>query len=184
QNSSIFYCSAQYVFRSTSKGDQSKPISPVITRSDTGSASALADSTRQSDVSWVGTDDGNLWVTRDGGHKWDNVYEKLTAAGSPGPRWVASIEPSRVKDGRCYVVLDGHRSDDDRPYVYMTEDFGQTWSSLASNLPAIGSTRVLREDIANSDVLYLGTEFGIWVSVNGGGSWSRMNSSLPTVAVH
>src|SRR5262249_29873948 len=183
-NPSIFYSAAQYVFRSVTKGADTKAISPEITRTKAGSATALSESPRTPDVVWAGTDDAYLWVTRDGGQKWENVYEKLQAAGLPGPRWVSSIEASKAKDGRCYVVLDAHRSDDDKPYVFVTEDYGQTWQSLTANLPAAGWTRVLREDITNPDLLYLGTELGIWVSVNRGGSWTRLNNNLPTVAIH
>jgi photosystem II stability/assembly factor-like uncharacterized protein len=183
-NPSIFYCAAQYVFRSVSKGDNLKAVSPEITRTKQGSGTALAESPRNPDVLWAGTDDGYLWVSKDGGANWENVSEKLTAAGLPGPRWVAAIEPSRAKDGRCYVCLDGHRSDDDRPYLFVTEDFGQTWQPITANLPAFGSTRVIREDAVNPEVLYAGTEFGAWVTVNRGKGWARLNNNLPTVAVH
>ena len=183
-NPSIFYCAAQYVFRSVNKGDNLKPITPEITRTKQGSGTAVAESPRTPDVLWAGTDDGFLWVSKDGGAKWENVYEKLKAAGLPGPRWVAAIEPSRAKDGRCYVCLDGHRSDDDKPYLYVTEDFGQTWQPVTGNLPAFGSTRVIREDYTNPEILYVGTEFGAWVTVNRGKGWTRLNSNLPTVAVH
>ncbi len=179
-NSSIFYSGGNYVFRSLKKGADPKPISPEITRTKRGSATAVAESPRNPDVLWAGTDDGNLWVTRDGGREWQNVADKV---GLPGPRWVASIEPSRGADGRAYVVFDAHRSDDDNPYVYMTEDFGQTWKSLRANLPT-GSTRVLREDVSNTSLLYLGTEFAIYASTNRGASWTRLNNNLPTVAVH
>ncbi|MBX9584005.1 MAG: PDZ domain-containing protein [Gemmataceae bacterium] len=183
-NPSIFYCAAQYVFRSVSKGDNLKPISPEITRTKQGSGTAVAESPRNPDVLWAGTDDGYLWVSKDGGAKWENVSVKLTAAGPPGPRWVAAIEPSRAKDGRCYVCLDGHRSDDDKPYLFVTEDFGQTWQPVTANLPAFGSTRVIREDYTNPEILYVGTEFGAWVTVNRGKGWARLNNNLPTVAVH
>ena len=183
-NPSIFYCGAQYVFRSVKKGDNLKQISPDLTRSKKGSMTAVAESPRTPEVLWAGTDDGNVWVSKDGGAKWDNVSANLMSAGVPGPRWVASIEPSRAVDGRCYVVLDAHRSDDDKPYVLVTEDFGATWKSLVNNLPAFGSTRVLREDITTPDVLYVGTEFGAYVSVNRGAGWAKLGSNLPTVPVH
>jgi len=179
-NSQIFYCGGNYVFRSVKKGDDLQAISPEISRTKRGTASALAESPRNPNVLYAGTDDGYLWVTQDGGAKWTNVAEKV---GLPGPRWVASIEPSRFADGRAYVVFDAHRSDDDAPYVYVTEDFGKTWKSLNGNLPT-GSTRVLREDIENQNVLYLGTEFGAWVSIDRGGVWTKINNNLPTVAVH
>lgn len=183
-NPSIFYCGAQYVFRSVKKGDSLKQISPDLTRSKKGSMTAINESPRTPDVLWAGTDDGNLWVSKDGGAKWDNVSANLVKAGVPGPRWVATIEPSRDKDGRCYVVLDGHRSDDDKPYVMATEDFGATFTSLNANLPAVCTTRVLREDITTPDTLYLGTEFGAWVSINRGASWAKLGGNLPTVPVH
>lgn len=183
-NSHIFYCGAQYVFRSVARGDNLKAVSPELTRTKLGSMSAIAESPKSADVLWAGTDDGNLWVTKDGGTNWTNVFDNLKAAGLPGPRWVSSIEPGRAKEGLCYVSLDGHRSDDDRPYLFVTEDYGQTWKSVTGNLPAFGSARVIREDATAPEVLYCGTEFGIWVSVNRGGGWAKLNNNLPTVAVH
>jgi len=181
-NSQIFYCGGNYVFRSVTKGDDLQVISPEIARTKRGTATALAESPRNANLLYAGTDDGYLWVRvpRDGEAKWTNITDKV---GLPGPRWVASIEPSRAVEGRAYVAFDGHRSDDDAPYVYVTEDFGQTWKSLRGNLP-MGSTRVLREDIENPNVLYLGTEFGVWVSIDRGGVWAKLNNNLPTVAVH
>ena len=178
-NSHILYAGGNYVFRSVEQGDNLRVISPEITRTKRGSATALSESPRNPEVLWAGTDDGALWVTRDGGVKWTNVADKV---GLPGPRWVASIEASRYADGRAYVVFDGHRSDDDEPYVFVTENYGETWKSLRSNLPS-GSTRVLREDIENEKLLYLGTEFAVWASLDRGGSWTKINNNLPTVAV-
>lgn len=183
-NPHIFYCGAQYVFRSVSRGDNLKPISPELTRTKLGSMTAVAESAKNSEVLWAGTDDGFLWVTRDGGANWQNVTESLKAAGLPGNYWVSSVEPGGKTEGRCYVCLDGHRSDDDKPYLFVTEDFGATWKNVAGNLPAFGSSRVLREDITNSEVLYCGTEFGVFVSINRGGNWAKLNNNLPTVAVH
>jgi photosystem II stability/assembly factor-like uncharacterized protein len=179
-NPKIFYCGANYVFRSLNKGDDLRVISPEITRTKRGSATAVAESPMNPEVLWAGTDDGYLWVTRDGGKQWTNVTQKV---GLPGPYWVATVEPSRYVEGRAYVTFDAHRSDDDDPYVYVTEDFGQTWRSLRSNLP-MGSSRCLREDIKNPNLLFLGNEFGAWVSVDRGEYWSKLNNNLPTVAVH
>jgi photosystem II stability/assembly factor-like uncharacterized protein len=179
-NPSIFYCAGEYVWRSVKRGDRLRTISPEITRTKKGSATALAESPKNPDVLWVGTDDGALWITRDGGGKWTEVSGKV---GLPGPRWVATIEPSRHVEGRAYVAFDAHRSNDDEPYVYVTEDYGETWKSIHGNLP-VGSTRVCREDITNQDLLYVGTEFGAWVSANRGVSWTKLNNNLPTVAVH
>jgi photosystem II stability/assembly factor-like uncharacterized protein len=179
-NPRIVYVGGNYVFRSLKQGDDLRVISPEITRTKRGSATALAESPRNPDVLWAGTDDGFLWVSRDGGAKWTNITDRV---GLPGPRWVATIEPSRFVEGRCYVVFDGHRSDDDEPYVYVTEDFGQSWKSLRGNLPT-GSSRCLREDIVNKNLLYVGTEFAAWASIDRGQSWTKINNNLPTVAVH
>ncbi len=103
----------------------------------------------------------------------------------PGPRWISSLEASKFARGRCYMTLDGHRSNDDEPYVFATDNYGRSWRSIRANLPtSAGSTRVIREDIVNADVLYLGCEFSCWVSIDRGRSWTRLNSNLPTVAVH
>src|SRR5579883_221706 len=179
-NSHIFYCAGNVVFRSLDRGNDLRVISPDITATERGSAAALAESPRNPEVLYVGSDDGYLWVTRDGGKEWSNITKNV---GLPGLRWVASIEPSRFEEGRAYAVFDGHRSDDNEPYVYVTEDYGKTWKSLRGNLPW-GSTRVLREDIDNSDLLYLGTEFGAWCSLDRGQMWKSLNTNLPTVAIH
>lgn len=180
-NSQIFYSAGNFVFRSVKQGADAKAISPEITKTKRGSATALAESPRNADVLWVGADDGGLWVTRDGGLKWTQVDEKV---GLPGPRCVATIEASRFADGRAYVAFDAHRSDDDNPYCYVTEDFGATWKSVNANLPEFGSTRCLREDITNPNLLYCGTEFAIFASIDRGQSWTKLNGNLPTVAVH
>jgi photosystem II stability/assembly factor-like uncharacterized protein len=179
-NSKIYYCAGNHVFRSLDRGNDLLPISPDITASEKGSATALSESPKNQKVLWVGTDDGALWVTRDGGGLWVKVSGNVPL---PGPRWVATIEASRFKEGRCYVCFDAHRSDDDEPYVFVTEDYGQTWKSIRANLPW-GSTRCLREDVVNPDLLYCGTEFALWASVNRGAYWTRINNNLPTVAVH
>jgi len=103
----------------------------------------------------------------------------------PGPRWVSSIEASRFRPGRCYITFDGHRSNDDGIYLFVTEDYGQTWTSIRSNLPdSAGSVHVLREDIQNENLLYLGCEFSAWVSIDRGASWTQIKGDFPTVAVH
>lgn len=179
-NSKIYYCAGNYVFKSLNKGDNLEIISPEITRTNRGSAIALSESPRNPNILYVGTDDGYVWVTRDGGREWKNITSNF---GLPGSFCVGSIEASRFAEGRCYVTFDAHRQDNDDPWVFVTEDHGQTWKSLRSNLPW-GSSRVLREDLQNTDVLYLGTEFGCWTSINRGQSWVKLNNNLPTVAVH
>jgi photosystem II stability/assembly factor-like uncharacterized protein len=179
-NPGIFYTAGNVVYRSVKQGERLEPISPPIGRTGRGTASALAESPMNPDVLWVGTDDGNLWVSRDGGDHWTEVRR---LGGLPGPYWVSSIEPSRFVEGRCYVALDAHRSDDDEPYLFVTEDYGQTWRPIRANLPS-GPSRVLREDIKNPELLFCGTEFGVYASIDRGRSWTKINANLPTVAVH
>ncbi len=103
----------------------------------------------------------------------------------PGPRWVSSIEASKYRKGRCYISFDGHRSNDDEPYVFVTENYGRTWKSIRGNLPtSAGSVRCVREDVKNQNLLYLGCEFSAWVSVDRGQSWTKLSGGFPTVAVH
>ena len=179
-NSKIFYCAGNFVFCSLDRGNNLQAISPEITLTKRGSATAVAESPRNSNVLYAGTDDGALWITRDGGKEWKEISKNV---GLTAPRWVSTIEPSRFEEGRVYVCFDGHRSDDDDPLVFVSEDFGQTWKTLRSNLPW-GSTRCLREDLVNQNLLYLGTEFGVWCSIDRGQYWNRLNNNLPTVAVH
>ncbi len=179
-NSRIFYCAGNYVFRSLDRGRDLRIISPEITATKRGSATTLAESPKDPEVLYVGTDDGALWITRDGGTNWNNITKNV---GLPAPRWVSHIEPSRYAEGRAYVVFDGHRSDNDDPLVFVTEDFGKSWKSLNANLPR-GSTRCLSEDLKNPDLLYLGTEFGAWVTLDRGKHWLNLKTNLPTVAVH
>jgi photosystem II stability/assembly factor-like uncharacterized protein len=131
-------------------------------------------------VIWVGTNDGNLQVSRDSGHTWKNVVEKVP--GVPAETHVSRVEPSHYDAGTCYVTFDGHRTDDHKPYVFRTTDFGETWSSIAANLPT-GHVNVIREDPKNKNLLYLGTEYAFYVSLNGGKEWKRFMNGLPTVRI-
>ncbi|MBL8896536.1 MAG: PDZ domain-containing protein [Planctomycetes bacterium] len=180
-NGRIFYCAGNKVFRSLNRGANLKAISPEITLTDKGSATAFAESPRDPDVLYVGTDDGALKMTKNGGTEWVDVGANLPEL--PGPRWVSSIECSRAKDGRAYLTLDGHRSDDLALYVYVTEDFGKKWKRLAKDLPD-RCARVIREDRENPNVLYLGTEYGSWASADRGASWVSIKGDMPTVPVH
>jgi len=99
--------------------------------------------------------------------------------------WVSALETSAFAAPRVYLTLDGHRSDRDEPFLFVSEDHGATWRPLNGDLPeSAGSARTIREDLVNPDVLYLGTEFGAWVTIDRGAHWTSMHSNLPTVAVH
>lgn len=179
-NPYIFYTASQYVYRSLNRGDNLVRISPDITRTKRGSATRLGESPLDSNVLYVGTDDGFLWITKDGGQNWTNVADKF---GAPYG-FISSIECSRFAAGRAYVAVDTRRSNDLNAHVYVTEDFGKTWKSLFSNLPKDNASHVLREDVKNENVLYLGTHLGMYVSVNRGAEWTGMHGNMPKVTVH
>jgi photosystem II stability/assembly factor-like uncharacterized protein len=131
-------------------------------------------------ILWVGTNDGNLQVSRDSGNTWTNVVDNVPNL--PKETHVSRVEPSHFDAGTCYVTFDGHRTDDHKPYVFKTTDFGQTWSSRSANLPS-GNVNVIREDPKNRNLLYLGTEYAFYISLNGGGEWKRFMTGLPTVRI-
>ncbi len=140
----------------------------------------VAESPVMPGIVWVGSNDGNLQVSRDGGLSWKNVIANVK--GAPDETHVARVEPSHFDAGTCYVVLDAHRTDDHAPYVYITKDYGQTFTSIAANLPK-GNANVVREDPKNRNLLYLGTEYALYISVNGGKEWKRFMTGLPTVRI-
>ena len=132
-------------------------------------------------ILWAGTDDGNVQVTRDGGATWTNVGRNLK--GLPGANlYVARIEASHFDSATAYIAIDGHRSDVFQPLVFVTSDFGKTWRPIAGTLPTGGPVKAFREDPANPDLLFAGTEFALWFSLDRGTSWNRFRNGLPTVA--
>ena len=133
------------------------------------------------DVIWVGTDDGNIQVTRDGGRTFTEVGQNIP--GGTREYYVSRVEPSHVDRGTAFVSLDGHRHDDLKPYVYLTRDFGATWTPIAGNLPATGNVNSIRQDPRNPNLLYAATEFGFYVSLDEGTSWKRFMPNLPVVRV-
>ena len=137
------------------------------------------------DVLWCGTDDGNVQVSGDRGATWNNVTDAVHAApGALAPgAWVSRVAASHFAPGRAYVTLDDHRRDDFRPSVLVTDDFGATWRSVTGNLPNDGSAYVVKEDPRNPDLVYVGTEFGAFLTTDRGTSWHRV-PGLPIVAVH
>jgi hypothetical protein len=132
-------------------------------------------------IIWVGTNDGNVQVTRDGGATWKNVVDNVP--GVPKETHVSRVEASHFDAGTCYVSFDGHRTDDMKPYVFVTRDFGATWKALANNLPAVGNVNVVKEDPKSRNLLYLGTEYGFYISLNGGTEWKRFMNGMPVVRI-
>ncbi len=141
----------------------------------------IAESTLDQKVIWVGTDDGNVQVTQDGGKNWTNTIGNIT--GLPKNTWCYHIEASVHNKGTAYAVFDGHTTNDKKPYAYKTTDFGKTWTSIISD-EVVGFARNIQEDYVNEDLLFLGTEFGLYATVNGGKNWSKFTNNMPSAAVH
>ncbi len=162
------------------RGDQ-----PMLSKNDGttsyGTITTIAESPLLPGVLWVGTDDGNIQLSRDGGVSWTNVAKNIQ--GIPDTYQVSRVEPSRFDAATCYVSLDGHRHNDFKPYVFVTRDYGATWTSLVNNLPEFGNVNVIREDPKNKNLLYLGTEFAFYISLNGGKEWKPFMNGLPTVRI-
>jgi hypothetical protein len=159
--------------------DDGVPYFPGIT--------ALAESPRRRGLLYVGTDDGRFRVSRDGGATWDDQQARFP--GLPAGAWFAGVEPSRHADGTAYVTVDNHRSNDFRNYVYATADYGKTWTSISSDLPAERVARTVREDPRNPNLLYLATEFGVFISPTRGGTWIPLRANMPVmpfndIAIH
>jgi photosystem II stability/assembly factor-like uncharacterized protein len=198
------YIGAQFLFRSRDRGQTWDRISPDLTTNDPeeqkqeesggvtvdnssaemhASIFAIAESPKDSLVIWAGTDDGNLQLTRDAGKSWTNVVHNV--GGLPKNAWVSSVEPGHFAAGTIYATFDLHTFGDMAPYAYRSTDYGKTWTPLvAAGSPVRGYAHVIKEDLVNPQLLFLGTEFGLWVSVDGGQQWSRFKGGdLPSVAV-
>jgi photosystem II stability/assembly factor-like uncharacterized protein len=146
-----------------------------------GTITTMSESPVKRGVLWVGTDDGNVQVSRDGGATWTNVSSRVP--GVPKGTYVSRVEASRTGEGAAYLSFDGHRGNDFNVYVFRTDDFGQTWKSISGNLPKGYTVHVVREHPKSPSLLFAGTENGLWASLDRGGSWSRLRGKLPTVPV-
>ena len=200
-DSRTVYYGSQFVHKSKDRGDSWEVISPDLTTDEgewqrqaksggltpdvTGAENftslvSIAPSPVAKGVLWVGSDDGRIHLTTDGGDSWKSVEGNVK--GVPAHTWVPHIEPSRFEAGEAYVVFDNHRRADWTPYVYRTRDFGKTWQSLAAdNLR--GYALVIVQDPVDRDLLFLGTEFGLWASLDGGDTWMPWKHGVPTVSV-
>jgi photosystem II stability/assembly factor-like uncharacterized protein len=198
------YIGAQFVFRSRDQGQSWERISPDLTTNDpekqkqeeSGGVTvdnsvaemnttvySIAESPKNGQIIWAGTDDGNVQITRDGGRHWTNVAANVQGVGKAP--WVSWVEASRYAEGTAYATFDRHMYGDMRPYLYKTTDYGQTWTPLPVQQNGIrGYAHVIKEDNVNPNLLFLGTEFGLWISVDGGQRWAQYKgSSFPAVAV-
>lgn len=198
-----FYMGSQYLHRSEDMGGTWEVISPDLTtnnkakqeQENSGGISkdnsgaenhctifTIAESPLNENVIWVGTDDGNIQVTKDGGKSWTNTTANLPAS-VPDNTWVYHIEASVHGEGTAYAVLEGHTTGDMNPYAFKTTDYGKTWTSITTD-QIYGFARNIQEDYENEDLLFLGTEFGLYITVDGGKNWNQFTNNMPPVAVH
>ncbi|MGH9408451.1 MAG: WD40/YVTN/BNR-like repeat-containing protein, partial [Vicinamibacterales bacterium] len=147
-----------------------------FTANEYGSLTEIAVSPVQDGIVWVGTDDGNIQVSKDDGHTWTEVGKNIP--GVNNTYYVSGLEASHFDAGTAYVAIDGHRNDDLKPYVFKTTDFGQTWTSVSGNLPN-GNVNSIREDPVNRNLLFAPTEFGFYISLNDGQAWDQFMPELP-----
>ena len=197
-----FYMGSQFLHRSEDMGDTWEIISPDLStndptkqqQADSGGLSmdnsgaenhttifTIAESPLDENIIWVGTDDGNVQVTKDGGKNWQNVVNNIQ--GLPSNTWTYHIEASVHGKGTAYAVFDGHNNGDMKPYVYKTTDFGTTWTNIITE-NIIGTSRNIQEDYENENLLFLGTEFGLYITADGGKNWEKFTKNVPPVAVH
>ena len=199
--SNRFYTGAQYLFKTSNRGDSWTRISPDLTTDDpkklkqeksggltVDNSSAenhctiytINESPLDSLIIWAGTDDGNLQVTADGGKTWSNVVNNIP--GLPANTWCSYVEPGHFDKNTVYATFDGHRMGDKTPWVFRSNDLGKTWKALADT-SIHGYCHVIKEDLVKSDLLFLGTEGGLYLSIDGGQSWSFFKGNVPKVPV-
>jgi photosystem II stability/assembly factor-like uncharacterized protein len=190
------------LFKSVDRGDTWTAISPDLTTnnraeedpgrlgvtSDRSGAEAhctivtISASPMRQGLVYVGTDDGLVQVTRDDGATWTEVGHNVT--GLPAETWCSRVTASKYAEGRVYATFDGHRNNDFKPYVYVSEDYGKTWKSLSDGLPDFDSLYVITEGAQNENLLYLGSEESLRISLDRGANWTKFKGNFPTVAVH
>ena len=198
------YIGAQFLFRSRDHGQSWDRVSPDLTTNDpekqkqeesggvtVDNSSAemhttiysISESPKNGQIIWVGTDDGNVQITRDGAKTWTNVVGNVSGLGKNS--WVSTVEASRFDEGTAYVTFDRHTFGDMKPYVYKSTDYGQAWTALPAQESGVrGFAHVIKEDTVNPNVLFLGTEFGLWISVDGGQRWAQYKGTdFPAVPV-
>lgn len=198
----IVYLGGNHLFRTTNAGDTWTAISPDLSRAIPdriipgrsggitpdnsgaeiyGTITTIAESPLRPGLIWVGTDDGNIQLTRDGGRSWTSLRANLQG---PAPTtWIGRIEASHFDPGTAYATLEGYREDDFAPYIFRTTDYGATWTNITTNMPAGHVVHLVREDLRNPDLLFAGTEFGQYASLDRGGSWHRLGANLPHVNI-
>lgn len=198
---STIYFGSQFVHKSTDKGDSWEIISPDLTTNDpnkqkqylsggitmdaTGAENfttilAIEPSTIEKGLIWASTDDGQVHITKDGGKSWTNLSSRLT--GLPKNAWIPQIRASKYNAGEAFVVVNNYRQFDFKPYLFHTTDYGQTWKQLLNQNDTFGYSLSLVQDIEEPNLLFLGTEHGLYVSINKGNSWTKWTNGFPSVS--
>jgi len=186
------YAGAQALFRLKDQGDTWEEISPDLTTNDAEKVgrnvpyctiTTISESPVKAGVIWVGTDDGKVQLTQTAGGTWTDLTPALTTAGAPVDRWVSRVFASPYDPSTAFVSKNGFRNDDFKPYLYKTTDYGKTWAAIAGNLP-IAAINVVVQDRKNRNLLIVGNDVGVFVSIDGGARWTHLKANLPTVAVH
>jgi len=205
-NPRTLYLGANHLFRSTDRGESWRIVSADLTKNHPertlrksggltpdedpgggaefyGTIVSIAESPLEQGVLWIGTDDGNVQVSRNDGATWTEVSKGLPGLPS-NDLYISKIEPSHHAKGTAYLSVDGHEAAVFKPFVFKTTDYGKTWASISSNLPDHHPVYVVREDLKNADLLFVGTEVAVFYSGDGGKQWAKLNNNMPTVAVH
>ena len=184
-NPRIIYHGMNFLYRSWDRGDVFEKISPDLTYNDINEIGdisyqtlfAISESPLKFGLIYVGTDDGKVHVTQDGGNTWTEIM-----AGLPYKKWVSRLAASAYDEGTVYMSQNGKRDDDFTPYLWKSTDYGRTWRSIAAGIP-IGPINVFREDPTNSRILYVGTDIGVYVTIDGGITWHVLGNNLPSTFV-
>ncbi len=203
-SSKALFAGAQYLYKSNDQGRNWTRISPDLTTNDkakqkqeeSGGLSAdntsaenhctiftIAESPLDENIIWAGTDDGNLQYTINGGKNWTNIAANYAAAGIPAHTWISSIDLSRFDKNVVYATFDNHMYGDHKTYVGKSADMGNTWTILKGGEEIEGYAHKIKEDLVNKELLFLGTEHGLYASLNGGKEWFRMKNNIPWYAM-
>jgi photosystem II stability/assembly factor-like uncharacterized protein len=183
-NQDILYIGSNFLHRSMDQGTTWETISPDLTKGKVegnvpfGTITTISESSFQFGLLYVGTDDGTIQISKDAGQSWQKVSDNL-----PQNLWISRLKASTFKKERVYATLNGYRNDDFTSYVYVSEDYGTTWKSIANNLPK-SAVNVIIEDTENQNILYLGTDNGLYISIDRGQTWQDFSNEMPNVAVH
>ena len=188
-NPQVIYHGMQYIFRTMNRGETWERISPDLTYNDPGkqgdisyqTITAISESPLKFGLLYVGTDDGRAWVTRDGGSSWSEMTDGTTAL-VPG-KWVSRAAASAFDEGTAYLSQNGKRDNDFQVYLYKTTDYGESWVDISDGIPG-GPINVVKEDPKDPNILYVGTDLGVYVSTDGGGSWDVLANGIPNTFVH